>query len=93
MTDREPGNATIRGPDGGSAAGAGDRAAARAKTPAAGDLAVTGAGSTDPEAENPEVASIEQSDLGGVRLGDGKGPGAGLGGTRGGGPGPIGRRG
>jgi hypothetical protein len=36
---------------------------------------------------NNDIASVEQSDLGGAGLGDERGPGSGLGATRGGSPG------
>jgi hypothetical protein len=49
----------------------------------AGDLATTSMGSDDPQDVDSDVASVRQSDLGSVGMGDGKGPGAGIGGSRG----------
>jgi hypothetical protein len=55
----------------------------------AGDRAITSTGSTDLEDEEADVASVQQSDIGSVRIADQTGPGAGLGGARGSHPGPI----
>jgi hypothetical protein len=53
------------------------------ETAEAGNYATTSMGSDDPQDVESDIASVRQSDLGAASLGDARGPGAGLGGSRG----------